>query len=133
MTGLPRAPFGGGLLFDAAGRLRSAGAATLLGQEYSSARLASLASRALDNPFSLTLDEIRSLGGSVLTQAPPRTGLLGTGYSGRYAGAASLLGVERSSAELASLASRAMQDPVSLSGSEIKSLGGSVLTQAPNR
>jgi hypothetical protein len=40
--------------------------------EQSSRRLASLASRAMTDPASLTLDEIRSLGGSVLTQAPDR-------------------------------------------------------------
>jgi hypothetical protein len=36
------------------------------------AGLARLASRALQDPGSLTLDEIRSLAGSVLTQAPDR-------------------------------------------------------------
>lgn len=39
----------------------------------SSARLASLASRATTNPASLTLEEIRELGGSVLVQREPPT------------------------------------------------------------
>jgi hypothetical protein len=39
---------------------------------------------------------------------------------------------ERSSPEMASLASRAMSDPASLSLDEIRSLGASVLTQAPD-
>jgi hypothetical protein len=39
----------------------------------SSARLASLASRAMTNPASLTLAEIRELGGSVLGQREPPT------------------------------------------------------------
>jgi uncharacterized protein YigA (DUF484 family) len=41
--------------------------------EQSFDRLARLASRALQDPGSLTHDEIRSLAGSVLTQAPNRT------------------------------------------------------------
>lgn len=38
-----------------------------------SARLASLAGRAMNNPASLSLDEIRELGGSVLVQREPPT------------------------------------------------------------
>jgi hypothetical protein len=38
--------------------------------EHSSARLARIASRALNDPGSLTHEEIKSLAGSVLTQAP---------------------------------------------------------------
>jgi hypothetical protein len=48
------------------------GAAEAMRNEQSSDRLASLASRAIRDPGSLTHDEIRSLGGSVLTQAPDR-------------------------------------------------------------
>jgi hypothetical protein len=40
--------------------------------ELTSPRMASLASRALNDPASLTLDEIRELGGSCLTQAPDK-------------------------------------------------------------
>ena len=55
------------------GLLPRAGAAILTGQdEHSSHRLATLASRALQDPGSLTHEEIRSLAGSVLTQAPDR-------------------------------------------------------------
>lgn len=42
------------------------------GNEQTSARIASLASRAMRDPESLTLEEIRQLGASALTQAPNR-------------------------------------------------------------
>ena len=44
--------------------------------EETSRRMASLASRAVRDPASLTLDEIASLGGALLTQAPNRNALL---------------------------------------------------------
>lgn len=40
---------------------------------------------------------------------------------------------EKSSKQLASLASRAMQKPSSLTAAEVKSLAASVLTQAPDK
>ena len=46
--------------------------ADLLYGEQTSGRVASIASRGLDNPASLTLDEIRSVCASALTQAPNR-------------------------------------------------------------
>jgi hypothetical protein len=74
--GTRQAPSTGGLLGLASAfqqKPMGAGARVLLGQaEHSSERLAKLASRALQDPGSLTHDEIRSLAGSVLTQAPNR-------------------------------------------------------------
>lgn len=65
---------GAAALIEAALTPRHTGglAAALLYGEQSSARLANLASRAMTDPGSLTLAEIRSLGGSVLTQAPDK-------------------------------------------------------------
>ncbi|MDG5489355.1 hypothetical protein NYR55_12085 [Sphingomonas sp. BGYR3] len=40
---------------------------------------------------------------------------------------------EKSSARTAKIASKALRDPGSLSKTEIKSLGGAVLTQAPDK
>lgn len=40
---------------------------------------------------------------------------------------------EKSSGKMATLASKAMQKPGSLSNKQIKSLGASVLTQAPDK
>ena len=50
------------------------------------------------------------------------TGLLGPG-------ARALLGIEYTSAEIASIAARALKDPASLSSSEIRAIAGSALTQ----
>jgi hypothetical protein len=121
MTGIGRSPLGGGLLFDALGRPYSPAHAALF-DKYSSARIASLASRELDKPLSLSDVEIRSLAGSVLTQSAPR----------RSAGAAALLG-EQSSAAVATIASKAMDDPSALTLIERQSLAGSALTQTRNR
>lgn len=93
--------------------------------ECSSSRLSSLASRALSYPESLTHDEIKSLAGSVLTQAPDHN----------RSGISKLLAAygETTSPNLASLAARALNWPGLMTPDEIKSLAGSVLTQAPNR
>src|ERR1044072_1573781 len=123
MTGMGRSPLRGGLLFDSAGRPHSDRASAFFGQEYTSARVASLASRELNNPGCLSYAEISSLGGSVLSQVPPR----------QYAGAAAVLYGEQSSSELAALASKAMNFPGTLTPSERKSLAGSALTQTRNR
>jgi hypothetical protein len=93
--------------------------------ERSSPRLSSLASRALTYPESLSHDEIKSLAGSVLTQAPDHN----------RSGISRLLAAydETTSPNLASLAARALNWPELITHDEIKSLAGSVLTQAPNR
>lgn len=60
----PRNALSGGLL--------GAGARELMRNEHSSAAMATLASRAMTDPESLTYAEIRSLGACVLTQTPNR-------------------------------------------------------------
>ena len=86
--------------------------------EETSAHVASVASRCLDQSASLTLSEIRMVCGSALTQTE------GSNLANALAGGTA-------SERVAWIAARGLQYPALLTGEEIRTVCGSVLTQAP--